>query len=152
MKETNVSSIWRSINIFMRKNWSHDIFTGNISPETGNISPETGNISPDSFNGHFLYCLPDYWPISLPLERHVHSHPTSFIEKHNTLFQLQSGFRLKHPCRTALSAMRHMWLPAIDHSEMVGAVFLDFKNAFDLADHIILQQKLKAHLSIICFR
>ena len=31
----------------------------------------------------------------------------------------------------------------IDRSEIVGAVFLDFKKAFDLVDNTILQSKIK---------
>ena len=40
-----------------------------------------------------------------------------------------------------------MWLSAIDRSEIVGAVFLDFKKGFDLVGHTIFQQKLKAYLN-----
>ena len=40
-----------------------------------------------------------------------------------------------------------MWLSAIDRSEIVGTVLLDFKKAFDLVDHTILQQKLRAYLN-----
>ena len=64
------------------------------------------------------------------------------MEKHNLLHNLHSGFRSKRSCRTALSAMRDMWLSAIHRSSIVGAVFLDFKKALDLVDHTILQQKL----------
>ena len=56
-------------------------------------------------------------------------------EKHNLFHTLQSGFRPKHSCHTVLSAMCDMWLSAVDRSEIVGAVFLDFKKAFDLVDH-----------------
>ena len=56
---------------------------------------------------------------------------------------LQPGFRSKHLCHTALSSMCDMWLSAVDRSDIAGAVFLDFKKAFDLVDHTILQQKIK---------
>ena len=69
------------------------------------------------------------------------------MEKHNLFHILQSGFRPKHPCHAALSAMCDMWLSAIDHPETVGAVFLDFKKAFDLVDSTILQRKLRVYLN-----
>ena len=43
--------------------------------------------------------------------------------------------------------MCDMWLSAVDRSEIVGAVFLDFRKAFDLVDHTILQQELKVYLN-----
>ena len=85
--------------------------------------------------------------LSKPLARHVHNHLSTFMEKHNLFHNLQSGFRSQHSCHTALSAMCDMWLFAIDRSKIVGAVFLDFKKAFDLVDHTILQQKLRVNLN-----
>ena len=43
--------------------------------------------------------------------------------------------------------MCDMWLSAVDRSEIVGAVFLYFKKAFNLVDHTILQQKLRVYLN-----
>ena len=85
--------------------------------------------------------------VSKPLKRHIHSHLFIFMEKHNMFHTLQSRFRSKHSCHIVLSAMRDMWLSVIDRSEIVGAVFLDFKKAFDLVDRIFLQQKLRAYLN-----
>ena len=39
--------------------------------------------------------------------------------------------------------MCDMWLSATGRFEIVGAFFLDFKNAFDLVGHTILLQKMK---------
>ena len=85
--------------------------------------------------------------LSKPHERHVHNHLSTFMENNNLFHTLQSGFRPKHSCHTALSAMCDMWLSAVDRSEIVGVVFLDFKKAVDLMDHTILQQKLRVYLN-----
>ena len=63
--------------------------------------------------------------LSKPLEMHDHHHLSTFMEKHNLFHTLQSGFRSKHSCYTALSAMCDVWLSAVDRSEIVRAVFLD---------------------------
>ena len=69
------------------------------------------------------------------------------MEKCNLFHILQSGFRSKHSCHTALSAMCDRWLSAVDRSEIVGAVFLDLKKTFSLVDHTILQQELRVYLN-----
>ena len=57
--------------------------------------------------------------LSKPLERHVHHDLSTFMEKHNLFHTLQSGFRSKRSCHTALSAMCDVWQSAVDHSEIV---------------------------------
>ena len=57
------------------------------------------------------------------------------------LHSTQSGFRPNHSCET--SQMINKWLGAINNSEMIGMVKIDFRKAFDLVDHTLLLKKLK---------
>ena len=96
--------------------------------------------------------LNNFRPISLlsvlskPLEKHIQKHVTEFVESHNLYHIFQSGFRKKHSCHSALVHMCDTWLSAINNHELAGAVFLDFKKAFDLVDHGILIKKLRLYL------
>lgn len=90
----------------------------------------------------------NYRPISiLPvlsklLEKHVHDHVMEFLVSYNLLHTTQSGFRPNHSCETALAYMIDNWLGAINKGQMIGAVMVDFKKAFDLVDHALLLRKL----------
>ena len=94
----------------------------------------------------------NYRPISLvsvlckPLERHIHKHLTNYLESHSLIHPLQSGFRSKHSCHTAVARMTDTWLTAIDKGNITGTVFLDLKKAYDLVDHRKLLNKLKLYL------
>ena len=94
----------------------------------------------------------NYRPISLlsvlskPIERHIHKHTLQYLESHNLLYPLQSGFRPNHSCHTALTSLVDTWLSAMNKTEMSGAVFIDLKKAFDMVNHSILLNKLGMYL------
>ena len=93
----------------------------------------------------------NFLPISvLPIlnsiyERHVSSCMTTFLDKYNLIYELQSGFRRLHSCQTALTRVIDNWLTAINNYDTVGTVFLDLSKAFDLVNHDILIQKLQCY-------
>ena len=94
----------------------------------------------------------NYRPISLlpilnkPLEKHVQKHLLSYMESNALFHKFQSGFRKNHSCHTSLTALVDNWLLAINNGELTGAVFLDFKKAFDLVNHSVLLEKLHIYL------
>ena len=91
----------------------------------------------------------NYRPISvLPvvsklLEKHVHDSLMMYLSSNSLLHSTQSGFRPNHSCETSLLQMINRWLNAINSSQMIGMVMIDFRKAFDLVDHTLLLKKLK---------
>ena len=90
----------------------------------------------------------NYRPISIvsvlskPLEKHLNKHLLLHLNSYNLLHPCQSGFRKKHLCQTALTSLVEQWLTNINNNEFNGAIFVDFKKAFDVIDHVLLLRKL----------
>ena len=122
----------------------------------------SSNIFPSEFKKAKVIPLPksknksdpnNYRPISLlstlskPLEKYVQKHLIKYIEDNNLLHPLQSGFRANHSCHTAVTHLVDSWHEGINNHNLTGAIFLDFRKAFDLVNHEILLTKLKLYLN-----
>lgn len=83
--------------------------------------------------------------LSKPLEGHIHKHMYQHLNTNNLIHKNQSGFRPKHSCQTALVRLIDSWLSSINKKQTVGAVYLDFKKAFDLVHHKTLLKKLEIY-------
>ena len=107
------------------------------------LSLHKGSSKEDPNNYQPISVLPT---LSKVFERHLANQLNSFLSKFNVLETLQSGFREKHSCQTALIRLVDEWLNDIDSGKVIGSVFVDLKKAFDLVDHEILLHKLRVKL------
>ena len=92
----------------------------------------------------------NYRPISiLPviskiIERHVHNTLMKDLQNRNLIYHLQSGFRRKYSTETALIRIVDQLLFSLDNDEVSGLLLVDFRKAFDMVNHQLLLNKLRA--------
>lgn len=77
------------------------------------------------------------------MEKLLHRQILNYLTTSNLLTPFQSGFRPKHGCITALSAVIEEIRCEIDYGKIVFLVLLDHSKAFDSVHHEILCLKLK---------
>jgi len=102
----------------------------------------------------------DFHPISLlPIlskvrERHLCAHTKEHLSEHSPLANCQWGFQEGKSTVSALLQVTHDWFQHLERNYEVGAVFFDFRKAFDTIPHEPLLSKLKKlnldHNIIIC--
>ena len=80
--------------------------------------------------------FPDKCHIKM-LEKHVHDSLRTYLTPYKLLHSTQSGFRPNHSCETTLLQMINKFLEAINNSQMIGMVMVDFR-----VDHTLLLKKL----------
>ncbi|CAB3992598.1 Hypothetical predicted protein [Paramuricea clavata] len=69
----------------------------------------------------------------------------SYLAENRLLYHLQSAFREGHSTDSALINLTDKILFNLDHDEVTGMVFVDFRKAFDVIDHKILLKKLELY-------
>lgn len=82
------------------------------------------------------------WDIEKVFESVVYDQISDFIEENKILVEMQAGFRKKRSTETALQYVIESWKRSLDGDEIVIAVFLDFKRAFETIDRNVLLTKL----------
>lgn len=91
----------------------------------------------------------DYRPVNmLPtmeklIETVVKDQLISYIETNNILTKFQSGYRERHSCETALNLVLAKWKEISSNGDIILAVFLDLKRAFETIDRGRLLRKLR---------
>ena len=133
--------IYASITFIINKSLEQCIFP--TEWKTAKVNPIYKSGSKNDVN--------NYRPISvLPtlskiIEKWIHIKFTIYLNDYKLLHTKQSGFRVGHSTESALILMIDSWLKAINERNVVGAVMVDFRKAFDLVDHDILLKKLKLY-------
>ena len=87
-----------------------------------------------------LNMLPPYEKL---LEIIVKDQLLEYIENSDILTKHQAGFRKLNSCESALQSVLVKWKGAISNKQYVGAIFLDFKRAFETIDRTLLLMKLE---------
>ena len=135
------SVISPSITLLINKSIATGIFPAQLK-QAKVLPVYKGGTKSDPSNYRPISILPT---VSKIFEKHINTHLMGFLNKYKLLHESQSGFRHKHSCQTALVKLIDSWTECIDRGDMIGALFLDFRKAFDLVDHSILVKKLSIY-------
>ncbi|BHF81992.1 hypothetical protein SprV_0802512800 [Sparganum proliferum] len=117
---------------------------------------ETGYLPPDwksawitpLYKGGSRVSANNYRPVSLTsiyckiMKKVIKHQLMQFLEQNHLLSDFQHGFRKGRSCVTNLLYCLEHWTRAVDRGDMVHAVYIDFKKAFDSGPHHILLYKL----------
>jgi len=128
----------------------------NQSIETG-IVPDLFKISciTPIFKGGDFNDSENYRPIAiLPslnkiLERVVYDQLLKFLDKHNTIYNYQFGFRKKHSTEQAILELTDTIKNSIDNRQLTCGIFLDFKKAFDTTESYYLNYKNMGYEAVL---
>nr|VZI35906.1 unnamed protein product [Spirometra erinaceieuropaei] len=101
------------------------------------------------FKGESRASANDYRPVSLTsicckiMEKIIKKALMQFLEQHHLLSDAQHGFRGGKSCLTNLLFTLERWTKACDEGNVMHAIYIDFKKAFDNAPHQRHLQKLR---------
>nr|VZI39668.1 unnamed protein product [Spirometra erinaceieuropaei] len=117
--------------------------------ETGYLPPDwkSACITP-LYKGGSRVTANNYRPVGLTsicckiMEKIIKQRLMQFLEQNHLLSDFQQGFRKGRSCvKNLLYCLEH-WTRAVDRGDMVHAIYIDFKKAFDSVPHHRLLYKL----------
>ncbi|BHF75638.1 hypothetical protein SprV_0501873400 [Sparganum proliferum] len=117
---------------------------------------ETGYLPPDwksawitpLYKGGSRVSANNYRPVSLTsicckiMEKIIKQQLMQSLEQNHLFSDSQHGFRKSRSCVTNLLCCLEHWTRAVDREDMVHAIYIDFKKAFDSVPHHRLLYKL----------
>lgn len=77
------------------------------------------------------------------LEIIVKEQLVNYCDRNSILVHNQSGFRAGHSCESVIMKICDIWFKSIDNNQIILAVFLDFKRAFETINRELLIKKLE---------
>ena len=112
----------------------HALKTAKVIPiHKGGTKDEVSNYRPISLLSSF----------SKIYEKLMHRRVLEFLDKNNSLFENQYGFRPGRSCEHALLNAHNTILQSLGKNQMALLLLLDYSKAFDVLDHSILLKKLE---------
>ena len=81
-------------------------------------------------------------PFAKVFEKLIAAQILRYFDDNNLFCNAQHGFRAGRSCETALQSILEKWKTSIERKEIILALFIDFKKAFDLVDPKLLLLKL----------
>ena len=82
------------------------------------------------------------------LETIIVSESKDFLEENNLLSDSQHGFRNKRSCVTQLLEHCEKIINALENDSNVDVIYLDYKKAFDKADHMLILRRMKERVLV----
>ena len=73
----------------------------------------------------------------------MHNQISSYLDINDLHCSVQSGYKRRHSCETALTKVVNDMLIEKDANKMITLFLLDLSAAFDALDHTILLRKLQ---------
>ena len=159
-KENTKSNLTSLLNNRADKNYDQSLYLNHTN--CNEVYKIITNLKSDCSSGHDNpTSIKDYQPISVLLvlsevyERVIFNQLCSFIETQNLYNINQSGFRKGHSTNTLLLKLRDDIRTAMNRSEVILSILIDYSKAFDTIDHRILLEKLQnmnfvKNIKIVC--